>query len=76
MLDVTEFTAIINPPESCILAVGAVRKEPVVVEDRIEIGHRMKLTLSADHRVVDGALAAQFLGEIRRLLERPIGLML
>jgi pyruvate dehydrogenase E2 component (dihydrolipoamide acetyltransferase) len=75
MLDVTEFTAIINPPESCILAVGAVRKEPVVVEDRIEIGHRMKLTLSVDHRAVDGALAARFLAEIRRLLEQPIGLL-
>ena len=75
MLDVTEFTAIINPPESCILAVGAVRKEPVVVEDRIEIGHRMKLTLSVDHRAVDGALAARFLAEIRRLLEKPIGLL-
>ncbi len=76
MLGVTEFTAIINPPESCILAVGAVRKEPVVVEDRIEVGHRMKLTLSADHRAVDGALAAQFLAEIRRLLEKPISLLL
>ena len=75
MLDVTEFTAIINPPESCILAVGTVRKEPVVVEDRIEIGHRMKLTLSVDHRAVDGALAARFLAEIRRLLEKPIGLL-
>jgi pyruvate dehydrogenase E2 component (dihydrolipoamide acetyltransferase) len=76
MFDVSEFTAIINPPESCILAVGAVRKQPVVVDDRIEIGHRMKVTLSSDHRVVDGALAAQFLAEVRRLLENPIGLLL
>lgn len=76
MLDVTEFTAIINPPESCILAVGAVRKEPVVIDDEVKVGHRMKLTLSSDHRVVDGALAAQFLGEIKRLLETPIGLLL
>jgi pyruvate dehydrogenase E2 component (dihydrolipoamide acetyltransferase) len=75
MLDVTEFTAIINPPESCILAVGAVRKEPVAVEDRVEVGHRMKLTLSADHRAIDGALAARFLGEIRRLLEKPISVL-
>jgi pyruvate dehydrogenase E2 component (dihydrolipoamide acetyltransferase) len=76
MFDVTEFTAIINPPESCILAVGAVRKLPVVVDDRIEVGHRMKVTLSSDHRAVDGALAAQFLAEVRRLLENPVGLLL
>ena len=76
MMDVTEFTAIINPPESAILAVGAVRKEPVVVEDRIEIGHRMKVTLSCDHRVIDGALGASFLAEVRRLLEHPVSLFL
>jgi pyruvate dehydrogenase E2 component (dihydrolipoamide acetyltransferase) len=76
MFDVTEFTAIINPPESCILAVGAVRKVPVVKDDRLAIGYRMKVTLSSDHRVVDGALAAQFLAEVRRLLENPVGLLL
>jgi pyruvate dehydrogenase E2 component (dihydrolipoamide acetyltransferase) len=76
MFDVTEFTAIINPPESCILAVGAVRKVPVVVEDRLAVGQRMTVTLSSDHRVVDGALAAQFLAEVRRLLENPVALLL
>jgi pyruvate dehydrogenase E2 component (dihydrolipoamide acetyltransferase) len=76
MFDVTEFTAIINPPESCILAVGAVRRVPVVKDDQLAIGHRMKVTLSSDHRVVDGALAAQFLAEVRRLLESPVGLLL
>jgi pyruvate dehydrogenase E2 component (dihydrolipoamide acetyltransferase) len=76
MFDVTEFTAIINPPESCILAVGAVRKVPVVKDDQLAVGHRMKVTLSSDHRVVDGALAAQFLAEVRRLLENPVGLLL
>jgi len=76
MFDVTEFTAIINPPESCILAVGAVRKQPVVKNDQLTVGHRMKLTLSSDHRVVDGALAAQFLAEVRRLLENPVSLLL
>jgi pyruvate dehydrogenase E2 component (dihydrolipoamide acetyltransferase) len=75
MFDVTEFTAIINPPESCILAVGAVRKVPVVVDDELTIGLRMKVTLSSDHRVVDGALAAQFLAEVRRLLESPVSLL-
>jgi pyruvate dehydrogenase E2 component (dihydrolipoamide acetyltransferase) len=76
MYDVSEFTAIINPPESCILAVGAVRKVPVVKGDRLAVGQRMKVTLSSDHRVVDGALAAQFLAELRRLLESPAGLLL
>ncbi len=75
MFDVTEFTAIINPPESSILAVGAVRKLPVVVDDELTIGQRMKVTLSSDHRVVDGALAAQFLAEVRRLLEHPVSLL-
>jgi pyruvate dehydrogenase E2 component (dihydrolipoamide acetyltransferase) len=74
MFDVTEFTAIINPPESAILAVGAVRKQPVVVDDAIRVGHRMRVTLSSDHRVVDGALAAQFLADVRRLLENPVSL--
>jgi pyruvate dehydrogenase E2 component (dihydrolipoamide acetyltransferase) len=74
MYDVTEFTAIINPPESAILAVGAVRRLPVVDGDDIRIGHRMTVTMSSDHRVVDGALAAQFLNEVRRLLESPVSL--
>ena len=76
MYDVSEFTAIINPPESAILAVGAVQKMPVVRGDEIAPGHRMKVTLSSDHRVVDGALAAQFLAEVRRLLENPIALLI
>ena len=75
MFDVAEFTAIINPPESAILAVGAVQKVPVVAGSEIRIGHRMRLTMSSDHRVIDGALAAQFLGEVRRLLETPIGVL-
>jgi pyruvate dehydrogenase E2 component (dihydrolipoamide acetyltransferase) len=74
MFDVSEFTAIINPPEAAILAVGSVSKVPVVDGDRVTIGHRMKVTLSSDHRVVDGALAAQFLQEVRRLLENPVSL--
>jgi pyruvate dehydrogenase E2 component (dihydrolipoamide acetyltransferase) len=76
MFDVAEFTAIINPPESAILAVGAVRKVPVVKDDRVTVGHRMRVTLSCDHRVVDGALGAQFLAEVRRLLENPVSLLL
>jgi pyruvate dehydrogenase E2 component (dihydrolipoamide acetyltransferase) len=74
MFDVSEFTAIINPPEAAILAVGSVVKVPVVDGDQVTIGHRMKVTLSSDHRVVDGALAAQFLQDVRRLLENPVSL--
>jgi len=76
MYGVTDFTAIINPPDSAILAIGAVRREPVVDGDAIRIGHRMSLTLSSDHRVIDGALAAQFLAEVRRLLEAPLLLLI
>jgi len=76
MSDVTEFTATINPPDTAILAGGAVREVPVVDGDVIRPGHRMKVTMSSDHRVIDGALAAQFLAEVRRLLEAPVGLLL
>jgi pyruvate dehydrogenase E2 component (dihydrolipoamide acetyltransferase) len=76
MFDVDEFTAIINPPDSAILAVGAVRKVPVVDGDTVRPGHRMKITMSSDHRVIDGALAAQYLQEVRRLLENPISILL
>jgi pyruvate dehydrogenase E2 component (dihydrolipoamide acetyltransferase) len=76
MFGVAEFTAIINPPESAILAIGSVRKVPVVVDERVSVGHRMSVTMSSDHRVIDGALAAQFLAEVRRLLENPVTLLL
>jgi len=68
MYDVVEFTAIINPPDSAILAVGAVRREPVVDGEQIRPGHRMRVTLSSDHRVIDGALAARFNVYIAQLL--------
>jgi pyruvate dehydrogenase E2 component (dihydrolipoamide acetyltransferase) len=74
MYDVTAFTAIINPPESAILAVGAVREVPVVKGGAVVPGLRMQVTLSSDHRVIDGALAAQFLAELRRLLESPVSI--
>jgi pyruvate dehydrogenase E2 component (dihydrolipoamide acetyltransferase) len=74
MLGVDHFAAIINPPESAILAVGRVRKEPVVKNDKIVIGQRMFLTLSCDHRVVDGAIGAKLLQAIVAILERPITL--
>ena len=76
MFGIDEFSAIINPPESCILAVGAVKKTPIVVNDSIQIGQVMKVTLSADHRIVDGALGAQFLQSLKKLLENPINLVM
>ena len=76
MYDVEDFGAIINPPEAAILAVGAIREQAVVVDGQLGIGQRMKLTLSCDHRAVDGATAAQFLQIVKRLLEHPLTLML
>jgi pyruvate dehydrogenase E2 component (dihydrolipoamide acetyltransferase) len=74
MMDIHEFGAIINPPEAGILAVGRVRKEPVVRDDKIVVGQRMAMTLSCDHRVIDGALGAKLLQAIVAILERPISL--
>jgi pyruvate dehydrogenase E2 component (dihydrolipoamide acetyltransferase) len=71
MFGVEQFTAIINPPESAILAVGATTREPAVVGDTIEPRYRLRYTLSADHRVVDGALAAKFLKTLSELIEHP-----
>jgi len=70
---IEEFTAIINPPGSAILAVGEIRKEPVVQpDDSIQVKQMMRLTLSCDHRVIDGAVGAAFLTDLRTLLEEPI----
>jgi pyruvate dehydrogenase E2 component (dihydrolipoamide acetyltransferase) len=74
MLGINHFCAIINPPEAAILAVGKVRKEAVVKGDKIGIGQRMSLTLSCDHRVVDGAVGARLMQAIVAILERPITL--
>ena len=75
MLGIDEFTAIINPPEAAILAVGAVDDKAVVVDGSIEIRKRMRVTMSCDHRVIDGALGAQFLVTLRRLIENPLMLV-
>ena len=72
MFDIEEFTAIINPPDACILAVGSIIKKPIVKNDQIVIGNMMKVTLSCDHRVVDGATAAQFLQTLKSMLENPV----
>jgi pyruvate dehydrogenase E2 component (dihydrolipoamide acetyltransferase) len=75
MFQIDEFSAIINPPEAAILACGSVRETPVVVQGELKVGTRMKVTLSCDHRAVDGAVGAQFLLELRKLLENPILLL-
>jgi pyruvate dehydrogenase E2 component (dihydrolipoamide acetyltransferase) len=75
MFDVADFSAIINPPEGAILAVGAVRTVPVVTDAGLGVGRRMAVTLSCDHRVMDGAMGARFLQDVRRLLEAPLRLL-
>jgi len=71
-MGIDEFTAIINPPGSAILAVGAVRKEPVVENDTVVVRQRMRITLSCDHRIIDGAMGAAFLRELADMLENPL----
>lgn len=75
MFGIEEFTAIINPPDSVILAVGSIREVPVVEDGHITIGRRMKVTLSCDHRVVDGAVGSKFLNTLKELLEEPVRLL-
>jgi len=76
MYDIDEFSAIINPPEAAILAVAAIIEKPVVKAGQIRIGNRMKMTLSCDHRIVDGAAGALFLRDLKQILEHPISLFL
>jgi pyruvate dehydrogenase E2 component (dihydrolipoamide acetyltransferase) len=76
MFGIEEFTAIINPPDACILAVGAIRQEPAVINGEIKVANRMKVTLSCDHRVVDGAMGAKFLQSLKTLLENPVSILL
>jgi pyruvate dehydrogenase E2 component (dihydrolipoamide acetyltransferase) len=75
MYDVEEFSAIINPPEGAILAVGSVLQKPVVEDGEIRVGRRMKMTIACDHRVMDGAMGARFLQDVKRLLEEPLRLL-
>ena len=72
MFGIEEFTAIVNPPDACILAVGAIREVPVVKNGAVVPGHTMKLTLSCDHRVVDGASGSAFLQTLKAMLEEPV----
>ena len=75
MYDVEEFIAIVNPPEAAILAIGSAKETPVVVNGEIKIGSRMKATISVDHRVSDGAEAAQFMQKLAEFLENPVRML-
>jgi len=75
MYGVDEFVAIINPPEAAILAVGAVREDVIVKDGALKAGQTLHLTLSADHRLIDGTLGAQFMARLKALLENPLQLI-
>ena len=72
MFNIEEFTAIINPPDACILAVGGIIEKPVVKNSEIVVGQTMKVTLSCDHRVVDGVVGSKFLTTLKNYLENPV----
>jgi pyruvate dehydrogenase E2 component (dihydrolipoamide acetyltransferase) len=75
-LGIDSFSAVINPPQGFILAIGKVTKVPLVDDcDQIMVGHRMSITMSCDHRVIDGAVGAEYLKELRHLVENPALLM-
>jgi pyruvate dehydrogenase E2 component (dihydrolipoamide acetyltransferase) len=75
MFDVEQFNAVINPPEAAILAVGAIAREPAEFQGEIVLRERMKLTLSVDHRALDGATGARYLQALKALLEKPLLLL-
>ena len=75
MMQIEQFTAIISPPESGILAVGALEDAPVVVDGAVAVRKRLRVTMSCDHRVIDGAVGARFLQDVRRMLENPLMLV-
>ena len=75
MFGIEEFTAIINPPDACILAVGGIKQVPLVKDGEIKPGNTMKVTLSCDHRVVDGATGSQFLQTFKKMLEEPVRIL-
>ena len=76
MFGIDQFTAIINPPEAGILAIGGVEEKPVVVNGQLEVRQRMRVTMSCDHRAVDGATGAKFLQTVRRYIENPLSLII
>jgi pyruvate dehydrogenase E2 component (dihydrolipoamide acetyltransferase) len=76
MFGIDQFTAIINPPEAGILAIGGVEEKPIVVDGQLEIRSRMRVTMSCDHRVIDGATGAKFLQTVRQYIENPLSLII
>ena len=76
MFGIEEFTAVINPPEGAILAVGTIRNEPVVEDGAIVPGRRMRFTMSCDHRIIDGATGAKFMAAFKRIVESPLNMLL
>ena len=72
MYNIEEFTAIINPPDSCILAIGAIKQVPVVKDGQVVPGNVMRVTLSCDHRVVDGVTGSEFLNTFKSYMENPM----
>ncbi|WP_353270539.1 pyruvate dehydrogenase complex dihydrolipoamide acetyltransferase [Wolbachia endosymbiont (group A) of Myopa testacea] len=76
MFGIKAFSAIINPPQSCIMAVGASKKQPIVMNEKIEIAEIMTVTLSVDHRAVDGALGAKFLNAFKHYIESPLAMLI
>jgi pyruvate dehydrogenase E2 component (dihydrolipoamide acetyltransferase) len=76
MFGIDQFTAIINPPEAGILAIGGVEEKPVVIDGQLEVRQRMRVTMSCDHRVIDGATGAKFLQTVRRYIENPLSLFI
>jgi pyruvate dehydrogenase E2 component (dihydrolipoamide acetyltransferase) len=76
MFDIDQFTAVINPPEAGIIAVGSIVQKPVAEDGKIEIRRRLRLTMSCDHRVIDGATGAAFLKTLKQMLENPLAMVL
>jgi len=76
MFGIHEFSAVINPPHATILAVGAGEQRPIVRNGKIEIATMMTVTLSVDHRAVDGALGAELLGAFKTIIENPVGMVM
>jgi pyruvate dehydrogenase E2 component (dihydrolipoamide acetyltransferase) len=75
MFDIDQFTAVINPPEAGILAVGTMAQQPVAHEGALAVRRRMRVTMSCDHRVIDGATGARFLQTLKRMLENPLAMV-
>jgi pyruvate dehydrogenase E2 component (dihydrolipoamide acetyltransferase) len=76
MLDIEEFTAVITPPQAAVLAVGSIKERPVVRDGQLAVAKTMRVTLSVDHRVLNGVEAGRFLEDLKRTLENPLGLLL